>query len=436
MAHIKRICLHVILLIAGLTAVRSQTLTSGNVLQLDGNGDYMASDTTPTNFGTGSFTAEAWIKTSNGGGVIVSSRNSDSYANFFTFFLDGAGKLALEISQDGSGSFYTVIVGTGTVNNGAWRHVALVRNGTDYNFYIDGVLDKTTNHTAVNLNNSQPFYVGGRGGGVFGMLDFFTGMIDDVRLWSVARSQGVIAAEKNAYVASSESGLVANYRFDESSGSTAFSEVSSTHNGTIYGNAQFASTPLPVELTSFTASAEDRTVFLRWNTATEQNNLGFEIERRTVGAGTINKEQWSTAGFAEGHGTTNAPQSYSFIDRSASGTIRYRLKQVDRDGKFTYSPEVEVTVGGVPSMFALEQNFPNPFNPSTSIGFTLHSPGFTSLKVYDAVGREVATLVNENLEAGVYHHRTFDASKLSSGIYIARLTSSGEYSTRKMFLVK
>jgi hypothetical protein len=93
-------------------------------------------------------------------------------------------------------------------------------------------------------------------------------------------------------------------------------------------------------------------------------------------------------------------------------------------------------MGSVPIEFALLQNYPNPFNPSTSISFTLQVPGFTTLTIFDAVGRKVAVLLNEHLEAGVLHQRTFDASGLASGTYYARLVSSGEYRTRKLFLVK
>ncbi len=97
---------------------------------------------------------------------------------------------------------------------------------------------------------------------------------------------------------------------------------------------------------------------------------------------------------------------------------------------------MEVTIGDVPKVFALEQNYPNPFNPSTMIGFTLHVSGRTTLKIYDAIGREVATLVNEELEAGVLHKRIFDASNLSGGVYFTRLVSGTSQKISKMLFVK
>ncbi len=113
----------------------------------------------------------------------------------------------------------------------------------------------------------------------------------------------------------------------------------------------------------------------------------------------------------------------------------YRLKQIDRDGKFEYSQTVEVTAVSAPQEFGLEQNYPNPFNPSTAISYQLSANGFTSLKVYDALGREVSTLVNEVKDAGTYSAQ-FDGTKLSSGVYVARLTSNGKSQMRKLLLMK
>ncbi|MEW5799869.1 MAG: T9SS type A sorting domain-containing protein [Bacteroidota bacterium] len=199
--------------------------------------------------------------------------------------------------------------------------------------------------------------------------------------------------------------------------------------------------PLPISFVLFTTSVNGRNTELFWITATEVNNYGFEIERKQI---PLVKEETSEVsegfvkiGFVEGNGTTNAPKEYSFIDRiQKAGKYLYRLKQIDRDGKFSYSQEVEVTVGSVPQIFSLEQNYPNPFNPTTTIGFTLQVSDHTTLKIYDAVGREVAMLVNEPLEAGVYHQRTFDATKLSSGVYFARLQSGNKTQLKKMILMK
>ncbi len=185
---------------------------------------------------------------------------------------------------------------------------------------------------------------------------------------------------------------------------------------------------LPVELTAFTASIEKNLVSLKWNTATEVNNYGFDIERKSA-------SNWSKVGFVEGHGTTNAPQSYSYADNRASGKIVYRLKQIDRDGKFEYSKEVEATVVAAPTVFALLQNYPNPFNPTTVISYSIASASHVSLKVFDLLGREIVTLVNGQLTPGNYT-ASFDASRLSSGVYFYRLDAGTFSDVKRLSVMK
>jgi hypothetical protein len=174
---------------------------------------------------------------------------------------------------------------------------------------------------------------------------------------------------------------------------------------------------VPVELTSFTASANFGVVDLQWITATETNNQGFEVQRSSG-------SDFETIAFVNGYGTTTETQAYSYSDKSVEvGTYSYRLKQVDFDGTFDYSNVVEVNVPA-PSTFALEQNYPNPFNPSTKINFQLKVDSKVSLKVFDILGQEVATLVNTNLVAGA-HNVNFDASALNSGVYLYRIEATG-----------
>jgi hypothetical protein len=191
-------------------------------------------------------------------------------------------------------------------------------------------------------------------------------------------------------------------------------------------------TPMPAEIVSFSATPKGRGVELAWSTATEVNNYGFNIERRMKDE--LGSMNWGKIGFVEGRGTTNAPQSYSFIDNSASGTVVYRLKQIDRDGSFEYSNQVEVTIAA-PKEFALMQNHPNPFNPTTAINYTLPVAGHVSLKVFDILGKEVATLVNGVQDAGA-KIASFNASQLPSGIYFYTLRTQNFSATRKMMLLK
>jgi hypothetical protein len=198
-------------------------------------------------------------------------------------------------------------------------------------------------------------------------------------------------------------------------------------------------TALPVELTSFTGSANQNEADLRWSTATEVNNYGFEIERSVISNQTSDKN-WVKSGFVDGAGTANSPKNYSFTDNNLStGKYSYRLKQIDRDGSFKYSQSVEVVIGSVPQEYTLLQNYPNPFNPSTKIDYSLEKSGMVSLKVFNVVGQEVATLVNGQQEAGV-HAVSFNTNSatagLTSGVYFYRLESGSFVATKKLVLMK
>ncbi len=186
--------------------------------------------------------------------------------------------------------------------------------------------------------------------------------------------------------------------------------------------------PVPVELVAFNAKVDKKKIKLIWTTATENNNYGFEVERAEKG-------NWEKIGFVQGAGNSNSSKSYSFVDEEiAEENIAYRLKQIDFDGKFKYSEEIEVS-SLIPNKTQLEQNYPNPFNPSTTISYMLAAKENVSIKVFDILGNEVATLVNENHEPGKYTV-DFDASKLSSGIYFCRLIAGSKVKTMKMQLIK
>jgi len=188
--------------------------------------------------------------------------------------------------------------------------------------------------------------------------------------------------------------------------------------------------PLPVELASFTSSVNGNNVMLNWNTSSEENNSGFDVERNSFGTG------WNKIGFVEGKGTTNITQNYSFTDNGLnSGRYSYRLKQTDYNGNYKYYDLQNEVVVGVPSKFALMQNYPNPFNPNTVLSYQLPVDGFTSLKIYDMSGKEVKQLVNEVQQAG-YYAVDFNAASLSSGTYFYKLTSDKFSDVRKMVVVK
>lgn len=200
---------------------------------------------------------------------------------------------------------------------------------------------------------------------------------------------------------------------------------------TIFGKLSLkCDDPLPVELTSFNALIKNHSVYLNWETATEKSNYGFEVERST------NKINWIQITFINGCGNSNSPKKYSYIDdKISSGNYYYRLKQIDTDGAFDYSKEIEVSIDNLPIAFALEQNYPNPFNPATKINYALPTDRLVVLTIYDAIGKEVATIVNEYEQAGNYSIE-FNGSTMPSGMYFYRLQAGSFVETKKMLLLK
>jgi len=221
--------------------------------------------------------------------------------------------------------------------------------------------------------------------------------------------------------------------------STTIGDIARTwYDGISYANADAY---VPVELASFSATLTGSTVSLEWRTITELNNLGFEIERQSVKG----KEpgNWSSLGFIEGKGTTSDPTDYSFEDKNidpSSSLIRYRLKQIDLDGSFEYSDIVEVSYFANIN-FSLDQNYPNPFNPSTKISWKSSVSSWQILKVFDVLGNEIATLVDEYRLAGRYEVEfntveTRHGVSLPSGVYFYQLKVSDFVTSKKMIIIK
>ncbi|MGA7161809.1 MAG: T9SS type A sorting domain-containing protein [Bacteroidota bacterium] len=193
---------------------------------------------------------------------------------------------------------------------------------------------------------------------------------------------------------------------------------------------------LPLELSSFTASSFGVEVTLQWSTATEVQNAGFEVQRSSAGENGP-AQSWEKVGYVAGAGTSFIPKNYSFTDgHTLAGKYEYRLRQIDRNGAFSYSQTVQVNVAGAPGVFELRQNYPNPFNPTTNIQFTVPEDGRATLRIYNILGQVVTTLFDGNAAAGVNHQALFDASRLSSGVYFARLQYNGSTLLKKMLLLK
>ncbi len=188
-------------------------------------------------------------------------------------------------------------------------------------------------------------------------------------------------------------------------------------------------TALPVELTTLNAYVNDGEVTLNWQTATEVNNYGFDVERKQ------NSGEWRKVGFVEGSGNSSSPKQYVFTDIEVpAGKYFYRLKQLDINGAFEYSNSIEVDLS-VPVNYELSQNYPNPFNPTTVIKYSIPEDNFVTIKLYNILGKEIATLVNDYKATGKYKV-LLNGSKLSSGIYIYSIQAGDFREIKKMVLQK
>jgi hypothetical protein len=359
----------------------------------DGNSNYIGvRDTQSLNFGTNDFSISLWAQTSvsqagcyfiakypvqDGPGYgIGTTANNDPYAFMFD-------DLGLSMDRD-------TYSGGRPINDGLWHNYTVVWDRKGFlTIYVDSVATTQrdmSDASAGSVSNDGILTIGGRENS-----QLFSGELDDIRIYNRVLDTAEI--------------------------------------GSLYHEGGWT-LPLPVELTSFTAAANSNTADLKWNTATEVNNYGFEVQR------TVNSGSWAKVSFVAGNGTSNVPHNYSYTDKvGTAGTYSYRLKQIDHNGAFVYSQVVQVTIEA-PKVFALNQNYPNPFNPKTDIQFTVPSDGRATLKIFNTLGQEVATLFDGAATAGEYHQATFDASQLASGIYFSRLEFNGKMQVKKMLLLK
>jgi hypothetical protein len=230
-----------------------------------------------------------------------------------------------------------------------------------------------------------------------------------------------VGANQNTYTDLNVAYMTYAYRIAafNASGQSAYSNVSQVI--------------VPVELISFTTILDESGVLLKWTTGSETNNMGFDILRSIDN----DNNNWQTIGFIEGRGTSTELTNYEFYNElsefNSIVNLRYKLKQVDYNGAFSYSDIVEVEF--TPGTFFLTQNYPNPFNPTTKIKFAVAKDGLVILKVFNALGKEVKTLVNKNLTAGQYDIY-FDGSELTSGVYIYQLNAENKTFSKKMMLLK
>jgi len=367
-----------------------------NAVRLDGSTYISVPDDASLDF-TDGITMAAWIKAEEYRKQQIMRKKSGSTGYELTLSNNSNNTISVRLNGNETYRIYSTSV---YPINGDWMHIAATYDGTEMKLYINAIEENSTTNVPGSIGtNSDPLGIGADDDGD----DKFKGTLDDVYLYSTALSQTEIG--------------------------------------------QLMNNPLPVELTLFTAHIQGSDVRLDWRTETEVNNYGFEMERTSPlpppfqGGGGEAGGGWEKIGFVEGHGNSNSPKTYSFTDSNPTGGSKfsYRLKQIDNDGTYEYSEIVEVEFA--PTDFVLYQNYPNPFNPTTKIRYQLpllggdKRGGLITIKLYDVLGNEVATLVNEEQTAGNYEI-DFDGSSLASGMYVYRM-QAGEFSnTKKMLILK
>ncbi len=204
---------------------------------------------------------------------------------------------------------------------------------------------------------------------------------------------------------------------------------------TYSNNVYYDNSPLPVELTAFSAVVREREVILKWRTATEINVKGFEVQRVKLDKDGVRPSAWEEVSFLKGSGNSNSPKDYTFTDiKLNTGKYEYRLKMIDNDGTFKLSDPVKAMVDA-PIVFDMKPNYPNPFNPSTTIRFALPEHSRVELSVYNILGERIAMLADKYYEAG-YHQIEWNAINIPSGVYFYKLTANNFVDIKKMLLVR
>ena len=406
----------------------------GNALKFNAGGDVAGTSTTLL-LKSDSLTLEAMVKWNGTSGFdqfILYNGNEDNNNNGCGIIIDESTHKVCAL-LGGVGKLHSNFV----MPTDVWTHLALVNVEGIWTLYVNGdtaAFDEGGSFTANPLFNFNVFTVGLGG-------HSFKGIVDEVRVWNIPRSVSEIRNDMNISYSTGQTGLIGYWQFNEGSGSNVY-DLAGKHDLSL-GAFSFDETdgwvssnaPLPVELTSLKVIVNGLAAELHWTTASETKNYGFEIER-AMNNGQLTLNTWKKIGFVDGNGTTNSQKEYSYTDNELiEGKYLYRLKQIDQDGKFKYSQEIEAIISSVPKVFSLEQNYPNPFNPNTVIRYHIPMHSHVSLTVFDAIGRQISRLTDGEQDAGM-HTVQFDGTQYSGGVYFVRLQTADGIQIKKMTLLK
>lgn len=308
----------------------------------------------------------------------------------------------------------------------------------------------TADIRAIFFSNSSTGYLCGTGGMIkkttdggtswFSLMSGVSSNLTSICFEDIDYENGYCVGENGVILTTSDFGATWNRESSGSSNALTAIHAMSNYDGpggpTVRVSGTFAKVlrriapvALPVELSAFTSAVSGSDVILYWLTSQELNNRGFEIQR-------MKDDEWRTAGFVEGHGTTGTLSEYQYTDKDLQpGSYRYRLKQTDLNGHYRYFELGHEVPVSLPEKFMLEQNYPNPFNPATTLAFELPVRTHVSLTVYDISGRQVSKIADGTMNSG-RHVVRFIASDLTSGTYLAVMKAGTRWECIKMVLIR
>ncbi len=338
----------------------------------------------------------------------------------------------------GENSIFGPLFAKSTDGGQTWDFTAFYLNNNEGRLYGIRFLDQNNGVTAAAVFTGEGAISRTTdGGATWNTLPFFSNALYGIYFPVLQSSIGYAVGGSGTIIKTTDGG--ANWITQESGTTNSLYELTFADELTGYAvgeNGTILKTNtggvIPVEFSAFNVELENQNAKIVWKTSTETNNRGFYIQRKTT-------DKWENLDFIQGYGTTSEEHNYNYIDNlenlNYQGQIYYRLAQVDLDGKINYSHVENITYSFQPLNYELDQNYPNPFNPVTSIKYLIPEGNQVKLIVYDLLGNEVKTLVDEYEPAGTYSVK-FNGANLTSGIYIYRLKAGNFVATRRMVLIK
>jgi len=359
---------------------------------------------------TTNMTIEAWIKafTTEGPRVIVAKWNDDGPDFSYIFKIwNSSDKLSIELSENNNFGDLCFLEGSTSVLINKWIHVATTYNSNEVKLYYNGIEDKSINASGNIRNSIADLIIGANSYGDY-LIENFYGLIDEVRIWNLARTQSEIQADMHREISGDETGLIGYWPFNEGSGNTTFDHTIYNNSGILQNGTQWKESTAPI--------------LTRWLTLSPVSGIITSGDSSQIDIN-INAER-----MAGGDYEANILIASNDPDENEIEVPVY-LHVITSIGMKDQTDDM------IPNVYALYQNYPNPFNPSTTIVFTLPRPEYTTLKIYNILGAEVAALVSDKLQAGL-HKYTFDGSRLASGVYYYKIRSGEFRDVKKMILLR